>query len=240
MFLDSFYASHQGHILISREQASCFAKEIAKDFNPLHDHDAKRFCVPGDLLVALVIAKQGLSQSMRFTFSEMVGDNIDLNFPETQAEKFNITDNNDKTYMQVQRSGQVVNDECLLEHFIRDYVAFSGPNFPYILVPLMAAQKVMINTKRPLVIYQSMSFEFEHLNFKSADLHAIENTLKIEGKRGEAQLHFQINSENKKVGGGFKKILISGMQAYNHAVIQQFTENYLARKVAYEAENSTP
>jgi hypothetical protein len=237
MFLDSFYTAHQGQILISSEQASHFAKEVAQDFNPLHDADAKRFCIPGDLLVALLIAHYGLSQTMRFTFSEMVGHNIYLNFPKTVAENFEITDDNHKTYMQVYRAGEVADNQALLEHFIRAYVAFSGPNFPHILVPLMAEQQVMINTVRPLVIYQSMLFEFEHLNFKNFDLQAVKNTLSINGKRGEARFHFQINSENKKVGSGFKKILISGIRDYNQPIIEQFTENYLARKAVYQANN---
>jgi hypothetical protein len=239
MFLNQFYTTNEGQILISAEQASHFAKDIAKDFNPLHDHDAKRFCVPGDLLVSLVIAKYGLSQTMQFTFSGMVGHNVYLNFPETEREDFEITDNNNKTYMRVHRSGEITTDARLLETFIRDYVAFSGPNFPHILVPLMAEQNVMINTTRPLVIYESMSFEFEHLNFNAPELQAIENTLSIEGKRGDARFHFQVNCNNKKVGAGVKKILISGMRDYDQPLIQEFTENYLARKAAYEKNSLT-
>ncbi|NOQ35570.1 MAG: DUF3581 family protein [Methylococcaceae bacterium] len=238
MFLEQFYSTNDGQTLISADQASHFAKDIAKDFNPLHDADAKRFCVPGDLLVSIVIAKYGLSQSMRFTFSGMVGHNVYLNFPDTDADNFDVTDNNGKTYMQVERNGAIVNDENILETFIRDYVAFSGPNFPHILVPLMAEQNVMINTTRPLVIYESMSFEFEHLNFKASELVAVENTLGIDGKRGDARFHFQINSEaHQQVGHGFKRILISGMRDYDKGLIDAFTENYLARKDAYEAES---
>lgn len=236
MFLEEFYVNNDGQVLIGAEQASHFAKNIAKDFNPLHDADSKRFCVPGDLLVSIVIAKYGLSQNMRFTFSGMVGHNVGLNFPDTDADEFEITDANNKTYMQVQRSGEIINDENVLEDFIRDYVAFSGPNFPHVLVPLMAKQNVMINTERPLVIYESMSFEFEHLNFDKPQLKAIENTLDIQGKRGEARLHFHIDSNQQAVGNGFKKLLISGMREYDKPVIDNFVENYLARKAEWEAK----
>lgn len=242
MFLEEFYANHDGQIIISADQASHFAKNIARDFNPLHDADSKRFCVPGDLLVSIVIAKYGLSQKMRFTFSGMVGHNVALNYPDTEADSFDITDANDasKVYMKVERSGDIVTEESLLESFIRDYVAFSGPNFPHILVPLMAEQNVMINTTRPLVIYESMSFEFEHMDFKSSELVAVENTLGIDGKRGDARFHFQINSENhQKVGSGFKRILISGMRDYDKPVIDAFVENYLARKAEWEADTES-
>ena len=58
MFLKQFYETHDNSIRIPAHQASTFAKEIAHDFNPLHDADAKRFCVPGDLLFSLVLASQ--------------------------------------------------------------------------------------------------------------------------------------------------------------------------------------
>ena len=43
MFLKDFYSGARDSITITAEQGSLFAKEIAKDFNPLHDVDSKRF-----------------------------------------------------------------------------------------------------------------------------------------------------------------------------------------------------
>jgi uncharacterized protein DUF3581 len=235
MFLKQFYTNHSNNILIKAEQASLFAKEIAGDFNPLHDPDAKRFCVPGDLLFSLVLDKYGLSQKMSFTFSGMVGHGVYLDFPETDDKKFSITDEKGKTYLHVERKGETVTDKVLIETFIRNYVAFSGPNFPHVLVPLMAQHDVMINTKRPLVIYDSMSFELDHLNFTSPDLEAAETTLEISGKRGEARLYFKIKADGENIGCGFKKLVISNMREYNYDVIHQFTEDYLARMSAYKA-----
>ena len=36
------------------------------------------FCVPGDLLFAVLLKKEGISQKMRFDFAGMVGDGINL------------------------------------------------------------------------------------------------------------------------------------------------------------------
>ncbi|MGZ3255115.1 MAG: DUF3581 family protein, partial [Burkholderiaceae bacterium] len=99
MFLKEFYDIHDGNVRIAAEHASMFAKEVAHDFNPLHDVDAKRFCVPGDLLFSLILEKYGLSQNMHFTFSGMVGDGVLLNFPDTDAERIDVTDNQGKTYL---------------------------------------------------------------------------------------------------------------------------------------------
>ena len=63
------YTSFSGKsVSFSRSQASRFAKQVADDFNPLHDVDAKRFCVPGDLLFAVLIQHLGLYPRMNFTF----------------------------------------------------------------------------------------------------------------------------------------------------------------------------
>jgi hypothetical protein len=235
MFLHQFYTCSDAKVHIKSEQASHFAKDVAGDFNPLHDPDSKRFCVPGDLLFSIVLEKYGLSQNMSFNFSGMVGHGIYLNFPDTDAQQFNISDDNGKTYLHVERSGDCIKSEEVIENFIRKYVAFSGPNFPHVLVPLMAKHNVMINTERPLVIYDSMSFEIEKMHFQHANLEASVTELEANGKRGDARLHFNITAGNTIIGKGYKKLLISGMREYHEATIQQFVDNYLAHMEAYHA-----
>ena len=85
MFLDSYYSDNNGELSFTREQASHFAKRVAGDFNPLHDEDNKRFCVPGDLLFSVLLANVGLSQKMRFEFAGMTNESscllIDIKTP---------------------------------------------------------------------------------------------------------------------------------------------------------------
>ncbi|WP_305908159.1 DUF3581 domain-containing protein [Methylomarinum sp. Ch1-1] len=233
MFLKKFYSVNDGNVAIDAVQASLFAKEVAGDFNPLHDPDSRRFCVPGDLLFSLVLEKYGLSEKMNFTFAGMVGHGVKLNFPDTDAPQFDVTDNNDKTYLQVERSGPVSRNEAMIEAFVRDYVAFSGQNFPYVLVPLLEKKNVMINLERPLVIYDSMTIEFEHLDFVEPQLEMLEPELDVTGKRGSARLYFQIKSAGAVVGCGYKKLAISGLRAFEAEPMQQFVDNYLARKEQY-------
>ena len=64
----------------TRVQASSFAKQVADDFNPIHDTDAKRFCVPGDLLFSVALAQLGLSQEIRVRFDGMVTEGIPISF----------------------------------------------------------------------------------------------------------------------------------------------------------------
>jgi hypothetical protein len=239
MFLKEFYSGSSQCTEITATQGSLFAKEIANDFNPLHDVDSKRFCVPGDLLFAIVLEKYGLSKKMTFTFTGMLGHNIILDFPETEGAQFDINGSNNKTILKVDRSGEISTDQAMIDALIRDYVAFSGHNFPYVLVPLMKKQNGMINLTRPLVMYNSMCIEFKHLDFTHPKVEMLEPELSVSGKRGDAHLHFQIKSDDEVVGTGFKKIVISGIREYEEGPMQDFVDNYLARKNAYlESMNS--
>ena len=235
MFLKEFYSGINDCTTITAEQGSLFAKEVAGDFNPLHDVEAKRFCVPGDLLFAIVLEKYGLSKKMNFTFTGMLGHGVTLDFTATATDQFDINGSNNKTILKVERSGESITDAETIAALIKDYVAFSGHNFPYVLVPLMAKQQVMINLTRPLVMYDSMSLEFDHLNFTDPKVEMLEPVLNVNGKRGDAFLHFQIKSGDEVVGKGFKKIVISGMREYEEEPMQAFVDSYLARKEDYLA-----
>lgn len=233
MFLKDFYSIHEGSISIIAEQASMFAKEVAHDFNPLHDVDAKRFCVPGDLLFSMALEKYGLSQNMHFVFAGMVGHDVLLKFPDIDAEQIDVNDHQGKTYLQIERSGDISRNPVLIESFIRDYVAFSGQNFPYVLVPLLAQENVMFNLSRPLVIYESMTLTFDHLDFKQASVEMLKPKIEVNGKRASAFLHFQIKADGNVVGTGFKKLAISVPSHYEGEPIQAFVDDYLARKNNY-------
>lgn len=234
MFLKKFYSGSDDNIKITAEQGSLFAKDIANDFNPLHDVGAKRYVVPGDLLSSIVLEKYGISKKMQFIFTGMLGgDDVALDFPKTNADQFEVMGSHNKSILKIERSGEKINDEAIIESLIRDYAAFSGYNFPYVLVPLMAKQKVMINIARPLVLYESMALEFEHMNFDDPKVEMVDPDLSVNGKRGDAHFNFQIKSGDEVVGKGFKKIVISGVREYEEQPMQAFVDNYLARKEAY-------
>jgi hypothetical protein len=144
-FLKPYHSlSQQNIVSISAEQGSGFAKDIAQDFNPLHDADSKRFCVPGDLLFALTLARYGLSKNMTFKYTGMVGKDTELVFPANPEDGFTLQDVNEKSYLQIQRTGETQTHPEFIEAFTRAYVAFSGHSFPHVLVPLMKQHNVMI------------------------------------------------------------------------------------------------
>lgn len=233
MFLDEFHKAEGNTVRISAQQASRFAKEIADDFNPIHNPDAQRFCVPGDLLFSLVLAKYGISPKMTFIFKGMVGNNDPLDFSPTDANAFDISNGADKVYLRVEREGEILTNPVLAETLSRNYVAFSGHNYPYTIQPLLTSQNVMLNPDRPLVIYERMLFELDTLELENPTLEAKQAELVVNGKRGEVNLNFAIKSEGKVVGHGFKRLLVSGLIPYNHEVAEKLVATYLGLKASY-------
>ena len=233
MFLQKYYSEDDEKIHFSRQQASRFAKEVAGDFNPIHDPEAKRFCVPGDLLFALVMSKYGLSQRMRFIFSELVSDEVLLSLPDSVSGEFNIYGDTGKTYLSLHREGDISNDQNLIRDLTCSYVRFSGQTFPHILVPLMTEKQVMINPDRPLIIYESMAINLERLDITDPQLELTESSLEVKGKRGAAHLEFQLKASDKVVGRGEKNMILSGLRAFDADKVETLVTDYNTRKQTY-------
>jgi hypothetical protein len=235
MFLESYCNNAAGKINFTRQQASDFAKKVADDFNPLHDVDAKRFCVPGDLLFSLTLEKSGLSQEMKFTFSGMVNDGIGLIFPDNIESHAAIIDDKNKEYLTIDVSGENTKNPATISSLIKAYVEFSGQTFPHILVALMAENNVMINPTRPMVMYESMSIHLDTLDFNEVKLALATPTLSIDGKRGVADLIFNLISDGKKIGHGKKHMLLSGLRPYEQSVIDSIVNEYNNKKAKFIA-----
>ncbi|SMY32993.1 DUF3581 domain-containing protein [Photobacterium andalusiense] len=238
MFLDSYYSNNDGELSFTREQASHFAKRVAGDFNPLHDEDNKRFCVPGDLLFSVLLANVGLSQKMRFEFAGMINESscllIDIKSPTELA----VIDCTGKVYMDVIRSGETTKDEVLISQVTKNYVQFSGMNFPHIMVPLMKSKDIMINPTRPLVIYECMELDFTRLDLSAPTVELTDSIIEVEGKRGSVTLHFCFKENGEIVGTGSKRMLMSGLKPYCQDGIDDLVSRFNERKDKFNATNS--
>lgn len=219
---------------VSAEQGNNFAKRVADDFNPIHDTESKRFCVPGDLLFAIALERYGLRQSMSFSFQELIKADTLLSYPEVEGPyaEFDVTRDSSKAVLGIEFNGSRLTDAKKIEQLVRNYVVFSGQNFPHILVPLMKEHQVMINPARPLVIYQSMTLSFESLDFNEVTIELSGTELEVVGKRGNAQLHFELRDGDRKIGIGLKKLVLSGLREYQQASIDSMCEQYYASKAA--------
>lgn len=235
MFIEQYCPIDSEKISFTRQQGSDFAKQVADDFNPLHNVEAKRFCVPGDLLFSVIIAKAGLHKEMSFNFSGMVNDGITLSFPNEINDTFDVVDDKDKTYLTVEASGEKTLCPALINALTKAYVDFSGHTFPGILVKLMAENNVMINPARPMVMYQCMKINLDRLDITTLSLQLAQTSLSIEGKRGDAWLEFDLISEGDVVGHGKKHMLLSGLRDYCQDNIDAMVEQYKNSKTSYNS-----
>jgi hypothetical protein len=232
MFIDQYYTASNGKISFTREQGSNFAKQVADDFNPIHDPDSRRFCVPGDLLFAVIVARYGLSQHMEFRFTGMVDDGSELILPEPAA-AFAINDEAGKEYLTIKLGGGNSGEEELIDKLTHAYVEFSGHTFPHLLVPLLADQNVMINPARPMVFYESMVIDLDRLDIETPVLVEEKNEVAIDGKRGEVQFAFNLVDSGTVVGRGKKRMVMGGLQEYDAAVMDANVASFNLRKQDY-------
>ncbi|MEF1306392.1 DUF3581 family protein, partial [Vibrio owensii] len=115
MFLTPYFSNTNHQFQFTREQASHFAKRVAGDYNPIHDEDNKRFCVPGDLLFAVLLSKEGVSQKMRFDFSGMVNDGVALHIENKCEKESAVVDEAGKEYLHMSREGETNQDPAFIE-----------------------------------------------------------------------------------------------------------------------------
>ena len=233
MSLEKYYNLEGSKLSFTRQQASDFAKRVAGDFNTIHDVDSKRFCVPGDLLFSVIIHHYGLRQTMGFSFSGMVSDDVKLILPEVNTREISIYDEIDKKYLDVSSNGVHSRDKDLISSLTRSYVEFSGHTFPHILVPLMKENNAMINPERPLIIYDHMRISLDTLDIDSIELALSDSIFRLYGKRGDVALNYDLRCNGERVGKGQKKMVLSGLREYEQTSIDDLIERYNANKSRY-------
>ncbi len=237
MTVDDYYTYAAGVLTFTRENASTFAKEIAGDFNPIHDPQARRFCVPGDLLFAVVLDLHHARGRMDFEFEQMVDDKVRLGI-EVQDSGLRLTDSNGKLFLDVAYSGDKVESAAANSALVEAYVKFSGKTFPFLLVELMQKNHVMINPQRPLVIYRKMSLKLHDTTCENFQLAFTDSNLQVDGKKGEVALNFDILCNDKVVGSGTKNMLLGGLREYQQSVIDELVEEYNTIKSHYLSDSA--
>ncbi|WP_318438224.1 DUF3581 domain-containing protein [Photobacterium leiognathi] len=233
MFLDTYYSDKNGEFSFTREQASNFAKRIAGDFNPIHDEDNKRFCVPGDLLFSVLLANVGISQKMCVSFAGMINETTQLSIATNSESELSMVDEKGKDYLHLSRSGDTTHDQDLIAQITKSYVQFSGMNFPHIMVPLMKSKDIMINPTRPLVVYESMELEFSRLDLKCPHVELTGSDIDVDGKRGSVTLKFCFKENGEVVGTGRKRMVMSGLKPYCQEGIDDLVYRFNAKKDQY-------
>ncbi len=245
-------------LTISEQQASDFARGEARDFNPIHDPDNRRFCVPGDLLFSALMHHYGVASQTRVDFLGMLDGNTSLSLPvieDVAGEAFEpgaaamngddvaaaslpgqaiLTDANGRDMLRLTLVGRRRHNADMLARLCSQYVRFSGQTFPEILVPVMRDAGRMINPTRPLVIYRDMRIDIEESG-DSDDLVAIDLEYTgaeshINGRKGDVSLNFDLVADGKLVGRGQKNLMLGGLRDYDEDAMQQIVDDYEQRR----------
>ncbi len=232
MFTQNFYTKKDNQYVFSRQQGSDFAKRIAGDFNPLHDTDNSRFCVPGDLLFSVMLSKFGVSKNMTFDFQGMIAGDMPISLSETENSIVAENDKN-KVVLSVEKAGDVCTNEQFVEGLIRSYVAFSGKTFPHIIIELMKKEDAMINTRKPMVIYDQMKLSLEAFSESAPEVLLKDCDFDVTGKRGMVTMNFDIQADGESIGTGEKQIIMSGLRPYAQDDIDYLVDTYNASRNAY-------
>jgi len=226
MNVTDYFNIDSGLLSFEPERASAFAKEIAGDFNPLHDPDNKRFCVPGDLLFSVLVHQYGLHGSISVQFAGMLDGTSSVTLPAELSGSTHIQDARDRDVLVVECSGETTTNLAFISELSEQYVKFSGETFPGVLQPLMQQHNVMINPTRPLVIYQSMQLSMDKLEGGNLLLEMTEATLSVEGKKGTVELGFKLNAGSDCIGTGCKSMVLGGLREYDAAAMKTVVDNY--------------
>ena len=225
MNIEKYFTKNGNVISFSREQASMFAKAEAGDFNPIHDVDARRFCVPGDLLFSVMVHSIGLYRTMAFEFLQLVTEVHELDIVRDQ-DKFLLNDKKGRPCLEVTVSGEKTDDAEKIERLCVAYIEFSGVTFPYLLVELMQSSSVMINPSRPLVMYKSMAFTLDRFADGEITLEYTGGSLNPDGKKAGVELPFDITCAGESAGSGSKEMLLGGLRPFDGEVMEALVRDY--------------
>ena len=228
--LSAFYHREGDRLWVDADQGSGFAKRVAGDHNPLHDVDAPRFCVPGDLLFALIAHRYGLAQRFALSFRGMLRADTPLVFPSRPGSEFAIAGDDGREYVHVTHETPLPSDEAARLALIRAYVGCSGETFPDRLCPLLAEAGVMFNPQRPFLVYDSMALELERGPGIDVAVTSQDASLTVNGKRADVQFDYRIEDGDGVIGHAAKRMVVSGLRDYDDEAMTAVIGAYHARR----------
>ena len=91
----------------------------------------------------------------------------------------------------------------------------------------------MVNTDRPLVIYDHMRIALDTLDIDEVKLSLTDSEFRLYGKRGDVALNFQLNCNGEAIGKGQKKMVLSGLREFDQGKIDEIIHAYAQRKNNY-------
>ena len=115
MKISDYFLQDGDAVYFEEAQASRFAKQVAGDFNPIHDPGSRRFCVPGDLLFSVLLSRFGVAANTTVEFSGMLDGKTRMLLPQESGDAIDIVDSNQRALMSMRQSGVRFTNESFTE-----------------------------------------------------------------------------------------------------------------------------
>ena len=97
----------------------------------------------------------------------------------------------------------------------------------------MKENHTMINTERPLVIYDHMRISLDTLDIDSVTLKHTDSIFRIYGKRGDVALNYELSCNGEPIGKGQKKMVLGGLREYDQEKIDELVTSFEETRQAY-------
>lgn len=206
---------------------SAYARNVAKDFNPIHSHLAKKYCVPGDLIFALITEMHGAHNYMRVDFLNRVGAECKLFF-DTKRIALALLDVDKKLYAELATAGDKSVCPKRLKTVSNVVVSCTSGYFPYKLIDNLREENVMLSIRRSMVMLKSIEVELRNIHSASSLVAKYQSSgLELSGKRGEVKVYFQLfDDDGISVGFVTKTVLIIGIEKFNDKASKQYLDDY--------------
>ena len=78
-----------------------------------------------------------------------------------------------------------------------------------------------------------MSLHLDCLDLKQPLVELADSEMKVNGKRGDVELRFDLMDGAEKVGWGVKKIILSGLREYQQTAIDEMSADYNSWQASY-------
>ena len=101
----------------------------------------------------------------------------------------------------------------------------------------MKENNAMINTERPLVIYDHMRISLDTLDMDSVSLVHTDSVFRIYGKRGDVALNYELTCNGETVGKGQKKMVLGGLREYQQEKVDQLIKSVEQSRQAFHEKH---
>lgn len=222
MDISEYYDCIDGEIHFNDLKASQFAKNVSNDQNPIHDHDNKNYCIPGDLIFSMCADVLGLGSETDLYLHHPIGKNSSILIKEAKDGFYLGRDQSGIKIFTYRKNGETT-DICDTGNFLNCFARVTETLFEDAIHPQLKQKGLMINPSSPSVVLTSISIRKSE---NSKPVHKIkpdESVATGNVKRAKVTAKYTMNDlYDNSIGEARKTLFISGLREYCVASMSRY------------------